>query len=97
MRKICRRVNQFCYLVDQVKAGAQMLQVFDSNLEFLTPDLFAKFCVPYLNQLCDRVKSKLKSDGIEPVPMVCQLSSRYRIGAKNIIIDNSHLCPIVAV
>merc|ERR1711973_685475 len=57
------------YLVEQVKAGAQMLQVFESNAEYLGPDLFAEFCVPYLNQICDKVKAKLKEAGIEPVPM----------------------------
>jgi len=58
------------YLVEQVKAGAQMLQVFESNAEHLGPELFAKFCAPYLTQICDRVKAKLqKEDGVEPVPL----------------------------
>ena len=55
------------YLVEQVKAGAQMLQVFESHAEFLGPAEFAEFCVPYLNQICDKVKAKL---GGKAVPMV---------------------------
>ena len=53
----------------QVKAGAQMLQVFESHAEHLGPDLFMEFCVPYLNQICDRVKASLGNDA---VPMVSQ-------------------------
>ena len=61
------------YLVGQVKAGAQMLQVFESHAEYLNMDLFSKFCVPFLTQICSRVKTKLKECGIEPVPMVCTM------------------------
>jgi len=52
------------YLVGQVRAGAQMLQVFESHAEHLGPDLFAKFCVPYLSQICDKVKEKLGKDAV---------------------------------
>jgi len=52
------------YLVQQVKAGAQMLQVFESHAEHLGPDLFMEFCVPYLNQICDRVKASLGNDAV---------------------------------
>lgn len=57
------------YLVGQVKAGAQMLQVFESHAEYLTNDLFKEFSLPYLNQICCKVKTKLQAQGIEPVPM----------------------------
>lgn len=57
------------YLVGQVKAGAQMLQVFESHAEYLTQDLFAEFSLPYLTEIALKVKEKLKSQGIEPVPM----------------------------
>ncbi len=60
------------YLVGQVKAGAQMLQVFESHAEHLGPDLFNKFCLPYLIQICSKVKDKLKADGLDVVPMVIQ-------------------------
>lgn len=31
------------YLIEQVKAGAQMLQVFESNAEYLNSELFARY------------------------------------------------------
>lgn len=57
------------YLVGQVKAGAQMLQVFESHAEYLTKDLFDEFSLPYLTEIVLKVKEKLKAQGIEPVPM----------------------------
>jgi uroporphyrinogen decarboxylase len=58
------------YLVEQVKAGAQMLQVFESNAECLGPDMFAEFSLPFLRQIAEKVKRQLLSEGLEPVPMV---------------------------
>ena len=58
------------YLVGQVKAGAQMLQVFESHAEHLNDEMFEKYCLPYLTQICHKVKEKLHADGHEPVPMV---------------------------
>ena len=58
------------YLVEQVKAGAQMVQVFESNAEYLTEELFRKFSLPYLSEIAKRVKEKLRKENIEPVPMV---------------------------
>ena len=52
------------YLIGQVKAGAQMLQIFESNAEYLGPDLFQMFCIPYLSQICDRVKAGLGNDAV---------------------------------
>ena len=52
------------YLIGQVKAGAQMLQIFESNAEYLGPDLFQTFCIPYLSQICDRVKASLGNDAV---------------------------------
>lgn len=58
------------YLISQVKAGAQMLQVFESHAEYLGPALFAKYGTPYLAQICERVKQGLKDQGLAMVPMV---------------------------
>jgi uroporphyrinogen decarboxylase len=58
------------YLVGQVQAGAQMLQVFESHAEFLGPQLFATFCLPYLKEICKLVKERLADKGIGSVPMV---------------------------
>ena len=58
------------YLVGQVKAGAQMLQVFDTSAGYLSPFLFEHFAKPYLLRIASEVKQTLKSAGIEPVPMI---------------------------
>ena len=58
------------YLVQQVKAGAQMLQVFESHAEYLGKDLFDEFALPYLRQIAQKVKAKLAEQGLDVVPMV---------------------------
>uniref|UniRef100_T1JKF0 Uroporphyrinogen decarboxylase n=1 Tax=Strigamia maritima TaxID=126957 RepID=T1JKF0_STRMM len=58
------------YLVGQVAAGAQLLQVFESHAEHLGPESFREFCIPYLKQIRNRVVSELKSKDISPVPMI---------------------------
>jgi len=57
------------YLVGQVKAGAQMLQVFESHAEYLGEDLFNQFSLPFLIEICSRVKKTLRDENIDPVPM----------------------------
>lgn len=47
----------------QVKAGAQILQVFDSSAEYLNSTLYKEFGLPYLKQIRDQV---------ENIPMVNQ-------------------------
>ncbi|GJQ85042.1 putative uroporphyrinogen decarboxylase [Trypoxylus dichotomus] len=46
------------YLVMQIKAGAQLLQVFESSAEFLNAYLFETFCVPYLKRIAVEVKER---------------------------------------
>ena len=58
------------YLVAQVKAGAQMLQVFESHAEYLGKDMFDEFALPYLRQIAQNVKAKLADQGLDIVPMV---------------------------
>jgi len=57
------------YLVEQARAGAELLQIFESNAEYLTPGLFEKFALPYLCQICDKVKAKLAEEKLTVVPM----------------------------
>ena len=45
------------YLIRQVDAGAQMLQVFDSWAGLHTPENFRTFCLPYLAEIATRVKA----------------------------------------
>ncbi|XP_074076438.1 uroporphyrinogen decarboxylase isoform X2 [Macrotis lagotis] len=58
------------YLVGQVAAGAQALQVFESHAGHLGPDLFSKFALPYIRDVAKRVKASLKEMGLEPVPLI---------------------------
>lgn len=55
------------YLVGQVHAGAQMLQVFESWAGELGPNEFEKFSLPYLIQIARRVKAELGPE--KAVPM----------------------------
>lgn len=57
------------YLVEQVRAGAQLLQVFESNAEYLGPKEFKKFALPSLVEINRRVKERLTEEGLEGVPM----------------------------
>jgi uroporphyrinogen decarboxylase len=41
-----------------------MLQVFESHAEYLGPDIFAQFALPYIKQIQERVREKVN------VPMV---------------------------
>lgn len=47
------------YLVGQARAGAQMLQVFDSHAGELSPQDFITFGIPFLAQIGHKVKEKL--------------------------------------
>jgi len=58
------------YLVEQVRAGAQILQLFESNAEYLEPDMFNKFALPYLVQINNKVKEGLHNENLEVVPMI---------------------------
>ncbi|KAF9426879.1 Uroporphyrinogen decarboxylase in heme biosynthesis [Podila epigama] len=62
------RITDVCvdFLVGQVQAGAQMLQVFDSWGGELGPHDFEQFSLPYLTKIVSRVKETL---GSEAVPM----------------------------
>ncbi|XP_024902220.1 uroporphyrinogen decarboxylase isoform X2 [Pteropus alecto] len=58
------------YLVGQVAAGAQALQLFESHAGHLGPQLFNKFALPYIRDVAKRVKSRLQETGLAPVPMI---------------------------
>ncbi|CAB3375692.1 Hypothetical predicted protein [Cloeon dipterum] len=57
------------YLVGQVQAGAQLLQLFESNADFLGPALFYQFALPAIAEINQRVKDKCKQLKLEIVPM----------------------------
>ncbi|XP_044094035.1 uroporphyrinogen decarboxylase isoform X2 [Neovison vison] len=58
------------YLVGQVAAGAQALQLFESHAGHLGPQLFSKFALPYIRDVAKRVKARLQEAGLAPVPMI---------------------------
>lgn len=59
------------HLVEQVRAGAQMLQIFESNAEYLTLDLFKEFSYLYITRICTQIKKRLKPMGIDKkVPII---------------------------
>jgi uroporphyrinogen decarboxylase len=58
------------FLVGQVEAGAQLLQVFDSNGGDLSQHDFARFSLPYVAQIVDRVREQLRERGLGRVPMI---------------------------
>lgn len=57
------------FLVGQVRAGAQMLQVFDSWAGELSPYDFTTYSLPYIQQIGTKVKQQLKNEGLDNVPM----------------------------
>lgn len=59
------------YLEMQVKAGAQMVQVFESSAEHLSKEEFLTWCAPYLKDIASKLKQRLSEQNIPLVPMVC--------------------------
>jgi len=57
------------HLVKQVEAGCQMLQVFESNAELLTIEMFRSVSVPILRDIASKVKTRLQDRGLEQVPL----------------------------
>ncbi len=46
------------YLLAQVKAGADLLQIFDSWAGILSPEQYREFSLRYISTICDEIKSK---------------------------------------
>uniref|UniRef100_A0A8D0KQN7 Uroporphyrinogen decarboxylase n=1 Tax=Strix occidentalis caurina TaxID=311401 RepID=A0A8D0KQN7_STROC len=58
------------YLVGQVAAGAQALQLFESHAGHLGPEQFQDFALPYVRDIAQAVKSRLKEEALPLVPMI---------------------------
>nr|NP_588085.2 putative uroporphyrinogen decarboxylase Hem12 [Schizosaccharomyces pombe]Q9USJ5.2 RecName: Full=Uroporphyrinogen decarboxylase; Short=UPD; Short=URO-D [Schizosaccharomyces pombe 972h-]CAB60679.2 uroporphyrinogen decarboxylase Hem12 (predicted) [Schizosaccharomyces pombe] len=58
------------YLIQQVYAGAQLLQIFDSWAGELSPEDFTEYAYPYLVRICQEVKQHLKKKKRDEVPMI---------------------------
>ncbi|KAI5122129.1 hypothetical protein M0805_000777 [Coniferiporia weirii] len=70
-KSLLMRIADVCadFLVGQVKAGAQLLQIFDSWAGELSPHDFAAYSLPSLQHISRRVRAVLSAEGIPPVPM----------------------------
>lgn len=71
-KKLLRKISILCveYLAYQVRAGAQILQVFDSWAGELSPAAFREFALPELRYISEHLPERLARSGIESVPMV---------------------------
>jgi len=71
-KSLLDRIADVCidFLVGQVEAGAQLLQVFDSWAGELSPNAFSEFSLPSLVKIAKTVRSRLNEKGIEAVPMI---------------------------
>ena len=58
------------HLVEQISAGAQLVQLFESHCACLTPDLFNRFSLPYLCQIAKGVREELSKRQISSVPFI---------------------------
>ncbi|OCH93579.1 uroporphyrinogen decarboxylase [Obba rivulosa] len=70
-KALLMRIADVCvdFLVGQIAAGAQLVQVFDSWAGELAPHHFAEFSLPSLKHISSGVRSKLTAQGIPSVPM----------------------------
>ena len=71
-KKLLEKIAILCvqYLALQVRAGAQIIQVFDSWAAELSPSAFKKFALPYLHYIAKHLPGEIEKLGLEPVPMV---------------------------
>lgn len=71
-KKILQKLTDLCveYLALQVKAGAQIVQVFDSWAAELSPSSFQEFSLIYLRQISKLLPKRLDELSLPQVPMV---------------------------
>jgi uroporphyrinogen decarboxylase len=71
-KQLLQKIAELCveYLAQQVVAGAQIVQVFDSWAGELSPATFKEFSLPYLTWIADKLPERLKELGVEQVPKV---------------------------
>mgnify|MGYP001758694146 FL=1 len=69
---LLQRIADECakFLVAQICAGAQIIQVFDSWAGELSPADFRTFALPYLSSIAEQVRDHLASMSIESPPMI---------------------------
>ncbi|KAI9860672.1 MAG: Uroporphyrinogen decarboxylase in heme biosynthesis [Vezdaea acicularis] len=70
-QKLLQKIAELCveYLAQQVVAGAQLVQVFDSWASELSPTSFDIFCLPYLRYISTHLPERLRELNHARVPM----------------------------
>ena len=58
------------HLVEQIAAGAQLVQLFESHGAALTPELFQRYSLPYLSQISEGVRRELQQRNLPAVPLI---------------------------
>ncbi|XP_055321027.1 uroporphyrinogen decarboxylase-like isoform X2 [Sitodiplosis mosellana] len=58
------------YFEMQVKAGAQLIQLFESSADYIDKEQFAEVSLPYVRRVRDQLRKRLQDQSIEPVPMI---------------------------
>ena len=71
-KKLLQKIAELCveHLAQQVVAGAQIVQVFDSWAGEMSPASFKEFALPSLRYISAHLPKRLKELGQDPVPMV---------------------------
>ncbi|KZT62207.1 putative HEM12-uroporphyrinogen decarboxylase [Calocera cornea HHB12733] len=71
-KELLSRITTVCvdFLIGQVRAGAQLVQVFDSWASELSPHDFEEFSLPYLTKIAREVKMGLLAESLQPVPII---------------------------
>jgi len=71
-KALLMRIAVVCvgFLVGQVKAGAQILQVFDSWAGELSPHHFAEFSLPSLQYIAEGVRKSITKGEIPSIPLI---------------------------
>lgn len=71
-KNLLQKIAEVCveYLALQVKAGAQLVQVFDSWAAELSPASFKQFSQPYLAYISANLPKRLAQLDLAPVPMI---------------------------
>ncbi|KAI9698181.1 MAG: Uroporphyrinogen decarboxylase in heme biosynthesis [Candelina mexicana] len=70
-KALLQKIADLCvdYLAQQVVAGAQLIQVFDSWAAELSPSAFQEFSLPYLKVISTNLPKRLQQLGQDKVPM----------------------------
>ncbi|KAG9317634.1 hypothetical protein JVU11DRAFT_1845 [Chiua virens] len=83
------------YLVGQVEAGAQLIQVFESHAGELAPHDLEAFSLPYVGEIARGVRAQLEVRGLGRVPMILFAKGASPALAATAGYDVGNLDPVV--